>query len=204
MSKIFNGTAHAIDVYDRKDLIRGRSRNYLEKKNELIEPVWTVDPTFDDALGVHEMTLGAGIETDVGLTLKESLVNNGSIDIMPLDKINLVEDIVIVSSKYADVATRVCDYRISDILFIIGEPVKEKTDSGWKTVGCTSIRKANPFFSIFYYVSDTANLMTKRLAYEHFRRNQHRLQPNELEALRTLEFQVQKLNQQDQAYHQCF
>lgn len=203
MCKILNGTDHPIVVFDRKDLIRGRSRNYLEKKNELIEPVWTVEPTFDDALGVHEMTLGAGIHTDVGLILKESFVNNGFIDVMPIDKINVQEDVLIVSSKYADVATRVLDYRLADILFVIGEPVKGQTDKGWKTVGCASIRKANPFYSIFYYITDAANLMTKRMAYEHFKRNQNVLQANELEALRTLGFQVQQLNQQDQAY-QCF
>lgn len=202
MSKILNGTAHQVIVFDRKDLIKRRSRNYLEKKNEFVEPIYTINSSFGDALGVHEITLGAGVQTDVGLTLKESLVNNGFLDVMPIDKINLREDILVVSSKYADVATRVLDYRLADILFTIDEPVKEKTDSGWKTVGCTSIRKANPFFSVFYYISDDANLMTKRLAYEYFRRNQNSLQPNEYEALRTLGCQVQQMNQQDQ--FQCF
>ena len=203
MSKILNGTAHQVIVFDRKNLIKRRSRNYLEKKNEFVEPIYTIDPSFGDALGVHEITLGAGVQTDVGLTLKESLVNNGFLDVMPIDKINLKEDILIVSSMFADVATRVCNPQIADILFVVGEKVKEQTKSGWEVVGCTSIRKANPFYSIFFYITDTANLMTKRLAYEYFKRNENYLQMNEKEALRTLEFQIRQLNEKKDVWP-CF
>lgn len=203
MCRILNGTSHQIVVYDRNDLVRGRSRNYLEKKNHLVEPVWTVDSSFDAALGVEEIVVGAGIQTDVGLTLKEPLANNGCIKMMPSNEINFSEDIIIVSSMFADVATRVCNPQIADILFVVGEKVKEQTKSGWEVVGCTSIRKANPFYSIFFYIADTANLMTKRLAYEYFKRNENYLQMNEKEALRTLEFQIRQLNEQKDVWP-CF
>lgn len=180
---IRNFTNHVLRVYDIKDVHANRERDdvfYLNSTD--VKPKIEVQKNFKP-LNVHyHYGFDLSVQTTEGISIKGIIDRCSTDDLIP-NNIDLQNDILVVSSRYANDVLRKLPLEILDALFI---PCDKVLDINGNIIGATGLRKIIDYQLPSLYLNNSLNIHSKKLAIEYWKQNQNFLNVYELNCLHQL------------------